>query len=165
MEFHEPSQIGWQEIVDSKTTRDRLRRIANFFELCEEVLRSSDRRARYNVFHQISHLLAEQVCDEEVWDWMQEMARGADHDRQVDMRIAILELVPDPPIKWSHVYRLWDMWFDPDARWAVCAAYRPFPRRVHPHFRRYSAHRRRHRLPIPEFSLEEFQSVLQKHAA
>lgn len=153
----------WAEIVKATSTRDRLRRIADLFECCEQVLQSEDRQSRYQVFHEISCLLGARVCDAEVWDWMQEMARSADDERQVDMRIAVLELVPEPPIIWSDIFRLWDMWFDPQARWAVCAAYRPFPRRVHQHLRRYAAHRRRHRLLVPEFSIEEFQGVLRRH--
>jgi hypothetical protein len=155
----------WPEIAKATSTADRLRRIADFFDCCEQVLQSPDRQARYQVFHQTSYLLAEHVCDAEVWDWLQEMARSADHERQLDMRIAILELVPDPPINWSHLFRLWDMWFDPWARWAACAAYYPFPRRVNQHLRRYLAHRRRHGLPVLDFSLEEFHVTLQRHAA
>lgn len=154
----------WPGIAKASSTCNRLRRIADFFDCCEDVLRSPDRHTRYHVFHQISYLLYEHVCDAEVWDWLQEMARSADHERQVDMRIAILELVPDPPIIRSHLFRLWDMWFDARARWAVCAAYYPFPRRVHQHLRRYIAHRRRHGLLAPEFSHDEFHAVLQRHA-
>jgi hypothetical protein len=155
----------WPEIAKAANTADRLRRIADFFECCEQAFQVSERQARYHVFHQISYLLGKHVCDAEVWDWLQEMARSADFERQVDMRIAVFELVPQPPITWSHLFRLWDMWFDPQARWAVCAAYHPFPRRVHQHLRRYMAHRRRHGLPLPEFSHEEFHTVLQRHAA
>ena len=154
----------WPEIAKAPTMSERLRRIADFFDCCEQVLRSPDRQVRHHVFHQISYLLAEHVCDAEVWDWLQELARSADHERQVEMRIAVLELVPDPPITWSHLFRLWDMWFDREARWAVYAAYHPFPRRVHQHLRRYVAHRRRHGLSVPEFSHEEFHKVLQCHA-
>ena len=153
----------WPEIARASTTAERLRRIAELFDCCQEVLRSPDRQARFHVFHQVSYLLGEHVCDAEVWDWLQEMAHDADHERQVDMRISVFELVPDPPITWSHLFRLWDMWFDPRARWAVCCAYHPFPRRVHQHLRRYIAHRRRHGLSIPEFSHEEFHAVLQQH--
>jgi hypothetical protein len=155
----------WPEIAKAAGTGERLRRMADFFDCCEEVLESSEHQTCHDVFYQISFLLSENVCDATVWDWLQEVARSATHERQVDMRIAILELVPDPPIIWLHLFRLWDMWFDPEARWAVCAAYHPFPRRVHQHLRRYIAHRRRHGLPVPEFSHEEFQKVLQSHAA
>jgi hypothetical protein len=154
----------WPEIGRASTTPERLRRVAEFFDCCQEVLASSDRHARYSVFHEVSYLLGKHVCDAEVWDWLQEMAHGADHERQVNMRIAIFELVPDPPITWSGLFRLWDMWFDLQARWAVYAAYYPFPRRVHQHLRRYNVHRRRHGLPPPEFSHEEFHSVLRQHA-
>jgi hypothetical protein len=153
----------WPEIAKATNTSDRLRRIADFFDCCEQVLGSSDRQVHYHVFHQISYLLGEHICDAEVWDWLQEMARSADHERQADMRIAVFELVPEPPVLWSHLFRLWDMWFDPQTRWAVCAAYSSFPRRVRQHLRRYSAHRRRHGLPAPEFSHEEFQRILQHH--
>jgi hypothetical protein len=141
-----------------------LRRIADLFDCCELALQSSDRQARHDVFLQISCLLSERVCDSEVWDWLQEKAHSADHERQVAMRIAILELVPDAPIILSDLFRLWDMWFDPQARWAVYVAYRPFPRRIHQHLRRYIAHRRRHNLPAPDFLHEDFQSVLRSHA-
>lgn len=154
----------WQEIIRAPSTAERLRRTATFFDCCAEALKSPDGQARYQVFHEVSHLLSTRICDHEVWDWLQETARSADLERQVDMRIAIFELVPDPPITWSHLFRLWDMWFDPQARWAVCAAYYPFPRRVHQHLRRYIAHRRRSALPMPEFSHEELHGVLQRHA-
>jgi hypothetical protein len=169
MESFTPSQSRveqlWLAIAKATNTSDKLRRVADFFDCCEQVLKSPDHQTRYNVFHETSYLLSRDVCDEEVWDWLQEKARSADLERQVDMRIAIFELVPDPPIIWSHLFRLWDMWFDPQARWAVYAAYYPFPRRVHHHLRRYTAHRRRCRLPIPQFSHEEFERVLQFHAA
>lgn len=154
----------WPEIARASTTIERLRRIVEFFSCCQELLQSAGPQDRYHVFHQVSYLLGEHVCDAEVWDWLQELARGADHERQVDMRIAVFELVPDPPITWSHLFRLWDMWFDPQARWAVYAAYHQFPRRVHQHLRRYIAHRRRHGLPMLEFSHEEFKRVLRQHS-
>jgi hypothetical protein len=153
----------WPEIAKATSTSERLRRVADLFDCCKASLLSSDRQTRYDVFHQISYLLSERVCDTEIWDWLQEVARSADLERQIDMRIAIFELVPDAPIIWSDFFRLWDMWFDPQARWTVYVAYRPFPRRIHQHLRRYIAHRRRHGLPIPDFSHEEFHSVLQSH--
>ena len=161
------SQISelWPEIARATTTRERLRRIAGFLDCCETALQSSDHQTRFNVFFQISHLLAARVCNSEVWDWLQEMAQAADLERQVDMRIAIFELVPDAPIIWSDLFRLWDMWFDPQARWAVYVAYRPFPRRVHQHLRRYIAHRKRQNLSIPDFSQEDFHLVLFSHAS
>ena len=162
---HSRLELLWPEIALATSTRERLRRLADFFDCCEQVLQSPDREARYHVFHQISYLLSEHVCDAEVWNWLQEMARGANHERQIDLRIAVFELVPDSPVNWSHLFRLWDMWFDPSARWAVYAAYQPFPPRVHQHLRRYLAHRRRHGLPVPEFSQEEFHTVLQSHVA
>jgi hypothetical protein len=161
-----PSRIDqlWPEIAKAPSLSERRRRIADFLDCCEQVLQSPDRQARYHVFHQISYLLDEPVCNAEVWDWLQELARSADYERQVDMRIAVFELVPDPPIAWGHLFRLWDMWFDPRTRWAVYAAYHPFPRRLQQHLRRYIAHRRRHGLPVPEFSHEEFHAVLRRHA-
>ena len=155
----------WPEIARTTNMSERLRRIADFFDCCHEVLQSPDRQTRYQVFHETSYLLGKQICDAEVWDWLQEMARSANRERQIDMRIAIFELVPASPVIWSHLFRLWDMWFDPQTRWAVCAAYHPFPRRVHQHLGRYVAHRRRHGLPLPDFSHEEFQRVLHNHAA
>jgi hypothetical protein len=161
------SQVSklWPEIARATTTSERLRRIAGFLDCCETALQSSEHQTRFDVFIQISHLLSKRVCDSEVWDWLQEMAHSANLERQVDMRIAIFELVPDAPIIWSDLFRLWDMWFDPQARWAVYVAYRPFPRRVHQHLRRYIAHRKRHSLSMPDFSHEDFHSVLRSHAA
>jgi hypothetical protein len=151
----------WPEIAKAANTSERLRRTADFFDCCQEHLQSPDRQARYHVFHEISYDFGKCTCDAEVWDWLQEIARSADRERQVDMRIGIFELVPDPPINWSHLFRLWDMWFDPHARWVVYSAYYPFPRRLASHLRRYSAHRRRHRKTIPEFSHTEFNDYIQ----
>ena len=153
----------WPGIARAATTSDRLSRLAELLEGCDKFLRSPE--TRYSVFHQLSYRLSEVPGDAVIWDWLQEKARSADLERQVEMRIAIFELVPDPPINWSHLFRLWDMWFDPRARWAVCAAYFPFPRRVHQHLRRYQAHRHRHGLPLPRLSEEEFRAVLARHAA
>ena len=151
------------EIQHANKTLERLRLVCTFFELGETVLRSPNDDLHYTVFHEFGPLLSTRLCDAAVWDWLQERARGADLRRQERMRIAVLELVPDPPIHWADLFRLWDMWFDPRARWAVYAAYVPFPRRVHAHLRRYVAHRRRQGLPLPEFSPGEFQAVLPSH--
>ena len=150
-------------IKASRRTTDRLEFVATFLRLCEKAIQSPANQTRYGAFAEVAYALADRRCDAEIWDWLQETARSADLDRQIDMRIAIFELVPDPPIIWSDLFRLWDMWFDPGARWAVYSAYVPFPRRARQHLRRYVAHRRRLQLPPPEFSDNEFGVVLKAH--
>lgn len=151
------------EVGKAATTSERLRCCADFFDGCDGVLESGNRAEQYLVFQEAAFLLSEGVCDAEVWDWLQEKARSASIERQIAMRIAIFELVPDPPIHRAYLFRLWDMWFDPAARWAALAAYRTFPARLPQHLRRYNAHRRRHDLPVVEFNPEEFQRVLRSH--
>lgn len=117
----------WPEIAKATSTSERLRRVADFFDACEVSLLSPDRQTRYDVFYQVSNLLSERICDAEIWDWLQEVARSADLEHQIDMRIAVFELVPDAPIIWSDFFRLWDMWFDPQARWLFTSLTNLFP--------------------------------------
>ena len=154
----------WAErIRRSQHTVERLRLTADFLHQCETALRHSDCQGQYEVFAEVAHLLADRVCDAEIWDWLQETARSADLGQQIHMRIAVLELVPAPPINWHDLFRLWDMWFDERARWAVWAAYFPFPKRVRRHLRRYIAHRNRQGHAIPEFSEIDFATVQERH--
>lgn len=82
--------------------------------------------------------------------------------RQAELRIALFEMVPENPVIWTDLFRLWDFWFDPEVRWALFSAYTWFPRRIRAHLARYTAHRRRFGLPVPVFSHEEFQAWLRE---
>lgn len=162
-----PEQVRLEELVAAVKragrTVDRLRRLGDFLEYVERWLPTPNRQLRSDLMTEVGHLLAEGQGEGPLWDWLRETARSADLERQVLMRITIFECAPEHPIFWPDVYRLWDMWFDPAARWAVYAAYWRFPRRVYAHLQRYSAHHRRCHLPVPQFSQQEFDAVLKRH--
>jgi hypothetical protein len=149
-------------VKEADCVANRLEALARFFRACEEAQRDSASEIRYHAFVEVAYLLSDRICDAPVWDWLQEQVRNAPTERRENMRVALFEFVPDPPIFWPDVFRLWDMWFDPEARWAVYSAYFPFPRRVHAHFRRYCAHRRREGKALPKFSQDEFDQCLQQ---
>ena len=145
-----------------KDTLTRLSALSAFFTACEEGLSTEDTSSHYHAFAEATFLLGSRIADGVVWDWFQEQARiAATPERREQLRIALFELAPDHPIIWSDLFRLWDFWFDPPARWALYSAYWWFPRRLRSHLARYTAHRRRRRLPVPEFSHDEFHAWLQ----
>ncbi len=153
-------------VKSAKDTLARLVALSAFFTACEETLTDTSESDQYTVFNEAAFLLGLRVADGVMWDWWQEQARAATTpERRAYLRIALFELVPEPPIIWSDFYRFWDFWFDPDARWAVFAAYWWFPRRLPSHLARYTAHRRRHKLQVPDFSHEEFHLWLQQAKA
>lgn len=154
-------------VKESATTLTRLSALSAYLALCEEALESSEKEVRYGVFHEASYLFAGAARPwiPVIWDWLEEKARDATAERQQNMSVAIFELVPDPPVRWADLFRLWDMWFDPRTRCAVYSAYFLFPRRIHSHLSRYCAHRKRHRLPVPDFSEDEFHRWLEANRA
>ena len=153
-------------IEAAEGTLPRLAALSAFFAACQQELSTRNSSQCYHVFAEAAFLLGARLADGVVWDWWQEQARAATAPRhQEQLRIALFELVPAYPVIWSDFYRLWDFWFDPAARWAVFASYWWFPRRLPTHLARYIAHRRRHKLPVPEFSHEEFQVWLQNAKA
>lgn len=152
-------------VEQAEQLTEKIRALADFLDECDTCLRGPDPQLRYSPFHAISHFFGQPDLECVLWNWLQEKARGADIERQINMRIGILELVPDPPIRWSSVFRLWDLWFDTAARWCVYAAYVPFPRRLKQHWKRYCAHRRRHGLEVPELRVAEFVETLVRHEA
>ncbi len=147
---------------------DRCRKLADFLAACEKWLGTGEFPvdgipSHYRVLNHAAFLLGARVADGMICDWWQEQARtAATRDRQEDLRITLFELVPAPPIIWSDFHRLWDFWFDPNARWAVFAAYRWCPRRLPSHLKRYCAQRRRHKRPVPDFSHDEFRDWLKR---
>ena len=147
-------------------TLRRLSALSTFLAACQQELSLESSPNHYLVCNEAASLLGTRVADGPLWDWWQEQARLADTPHQQELlRIALFELVPDHPIIWSDLYRLWDFWFDPTARWAVFSAYWWCPRRLPSHLARCTAHRRRRKLPVPAFSDDEFQAWLRSAKA
>jgi hypothetical protein len=163
MEIYDQLEELRHAVEYAEGTLPRLAALSAFFAAGQQELSNENSAGHYTVFHQTAYLLTDRVADGVVWDWLQEQARAAaTPQRQEEMRVALFELAPDHPIIWSDLYRLWDFWFDPAARWALFSAYWCFPRRLPAHLARYIAHRRRHKLPVPEFSHDEFQAWLRQ---
>ena len=160
----EPLEGLLDAVEAAENTQDRLHALSNFFAEYDKRLSIADPLDDYILFNHAAFLLGARVADGVVWDWWQEQARTATTSkRQEELRIALFEMVPEPPITWSGLFRLWDFWFDPQARWALFSAYWWFPRRLRAHLARYTAHRRRFGLSVPEFSHDEFHAWL-RHA-
>lgn len=149
-----------EAVKQSYCATDRLTALARFLRACEVTQRERANRLRYNAYVEVAYLLGDRVCDGPVWDWLEEQAREAPAGRRENLRIAIFEWIPDSPIFWPDLFRLWDLWFDPATRWAVYSAYFSCPRRVHVHLRRYCAHRRREKKSLPQFSQSDFEQCL-----
>ena len=141
----------------AENTLGRLAALTDFFTFCEGFLTPEENHNDFIIFQEATFMLNVGVTKGLVWTGGR--SRHAQPLRWIDRcawQSLVLRSLPTCPSFGQICIGLWDFWFDPAARWAVYDAYTNHPHRLRLHLARYSAHRRRLKLPVPGFTYEEF---------
>lgn len=110
---------------------------SHFFSTCESLLTDPITDYSTQVYSYVAELLADNVDTDKIWQWLRYRAAVVSnvHEKGA-MCIACFEPIPEEPINFENLERLFSLLENPRTAWGVFCAYEneDFPRNIHEHF-------------------------------
>jgi hypothetical protein len=104
--------------------------VEEFFAACDKAL---NEESEMRIYMEVAYLLGSGVVPLKMWDWIEAKAQHANLKTREVIRIAILELIPEPPLNMVDLVELWLRSQKRTTRWMLQAAYLNYPKKLKLH--------------------------------
>lgn len=151
-----------ENAVDRLTTKETERDpscLQELLKIANDLL--ADKELGFIVFGQLARLLDDERYCDEVWEYVKSVIKGFeqdDSDLQSALAVSTLVWIPEDPVHWKWVKRLFDLAHEARTKWAVFSAYENLPARFADHFHTLIERKEFEETDSTKHLLQEFES-------